>query len=264
MKKAVLAIVIGLAMLSPALTFSACSVFEKDITVVLNNMGEIQNTYTVNIFKNAVLADIKTDRVIGVTQVEEDGVMVEKNVEFLGWHPDEGASNGMIKAKGLARYAELKEWARKGVVVLYAIYGVKVIEKHDLIIAWYARTLSGLSTAIMDNYSAALFNWLEKEGFSEPDAVLRSYTGDVFPSCEAVRDDGGADIMLGWGNNLNQFSGNGGHTACIERQGDIPMGSPGNNRYVDLIRETSVMFDAATSLSRKVFEWTVANKYLFL
>lgn len=260
MKKKLPAILLIIVLVSSALAFSACSMFDYDVKVVLNNMGKIQNTYAISIFKNAVLADIDTDHVIGVTEVEEDGETVTKDVEFLGWHPDPGAANGMYKAKGLVRLAEVEEYVHDGVLVLYAIYGVKVIEKHDLVIAWYGQAVSGLTDGIMDNYSTALMTWLEDEmkmlGF---DIVIVKYVGDVASSCIELKSDGGADIMLGWGSNLTTT----GDIETIDRLGDIPMGNK-TGRYIDLIRETVKMFDANTSLSRKIWQWTIDNAYLFL
>jgi len=260
MKKRVLTAVLVVVMLLSALLAAGCSLFDDNVTVVLNNRGEIQKTYTISIFKNAVLADIETEHVIGVTEVEEDGVMVEKDVEFLGWHPDPGAENGMYKAKGLCRYVEVEEYIRDGVVVLYAIYGVKVIEKHDLVIAWYGQAVAGLTDAIMDNYYTALINWLEDDlRIMGLDIVLRKYTGDVAASCAEVLADGGADIMLGWGGNLPTVGG----IPSLERQSGVDMGNR-TGRYIDLIRETTKMFDAETSLSKRIFDWSVANTHLFL
>lgn len=260
MKKRFLTALLAVVLLLPVLFTAGCSLFDENVTVVLNNRGEIQNTYTISLFKNAVLADIDTDHVIGVTEVEEEGVMVTKDVEFLGWHPDPSAENGMYKAHGLARYVELTDYIHDGVVILYAIYGVKVIEKHDVIIAWYGQAVAGLTDDIMDNYVTALTNWLEDDlKLIGLDIAFRKYTGDVATSCTEIMADGGADILIGWGGNLTSLGG----IPTIERQDGIAMGNR-TGRYVDLIRETTMMFDAETSLSKKIFDWTIANTHLFV
>lgn len=263
MKKKLPAILLIIVLVSSAFAFSACSVFDifdHDVRVVLNNMGNIQDTYTISLFKNAILADIDTNHVIGVTEVEEDGATVIKDVEFLGWHPDPSATNGMYKARGLVRLVEVEEYIHDGVLVLYAIYGVKVIEKHDLVIAWYGQAVSGLTDGIMDNYSTALFAYLEDElKLFGLDVVIVKYIGDVATSCIELTSNGGADIMLGWGSNLTTT----GNIPTLDRKSDVPMGNK-TGRYIDLIRETVKMFDANTSISRLIWQWTIDNASLLL
>ncbi len=233
--------------------------FDVDVKVTLVNSGIVEGECVVSIFKNGIAADISTDYKIGTTEVEEDGVMVTKDIEFLGWSPDEGATDGLYKAGGIVKYNDLVDYIVDGQVTLYAIYGVKIIEKHDLIIAWYNKSISGLTESIMETYEEALRDWLKQDSkFDGVDIVIRSYSGDVGTSCNAILDDGGADILIGWGGNVTSTGG----IETLERFSGVTMGVA-SNRYIDIIRETTYMYDDTTTLSRAVWQWTTENTDLF-
>ncbi|MEG2015223.1 MAG: hypothetical protein RR086_05770, partial [Clostridia bacterium] len=77
MKKKYLAVIITLVLIF-AVSMSACATYDKDVSVVLNNGGKIQDTYTISIFKNCILPGVAKDT-------------IPAGKEFLGWATTEDA-----------------------------------------------------------------------------------------------------------------------------------------------------------------------------
>ncbi|MEG2159534.1 MAG: hypothetical protein RRY18_06590, partial [Clostridia bacterium] len=75
---------------------SACATYDKDVSVVLNNGGKIQDTYTISIFKNCILPGVAKDT-------------IPAGKEFLGWATTEDATEAKYVEKDLVRYDDVKD-----------------------------------------------------------------------------------------------------------------------------------------------------------
>lgn len=208
MRKTLMAALLAIVMCLAAL--SGCAMvrgFEKDVQVVLMVNGEYRGSYTVNTFNNAI---------VPVPEAPQ-GLM------FYGWTADEnweekGAANVKVSAnKGLIRYDDVKDYAgEKLSVTLYPVFGE--IPRHDIAIAWYDKVAtSGLNSAVIDGFTSKFYAFLTEKGYEtkEMDIVIRSYAGNVGPTCEAIRGDGDIDIMIGW-SNADNLTGTGGMKAGID------------------------------------------------
>ncbi len=203
MKKHLMAALLAIAMCLVA--FSGCSLvsgLERDVQVVLKVNGEYKGTYTVNAFNNAV---------VPVPDAPEGLI-------FYGWTAEEnweeqGAQNVRVTAnKGLIRYDDVKDWIKNDElsVTLYPVFGEPPY--HDVAIAWYNKEkTSGLNQSIIDGFTTELYGFLKTSGKNpeEMDIVIRSYEGNVGPTCEAIKNDADIDIMLGW-KDAENLTGTGG------------------------------------------------------
>ena len=133
----------------------------------------------------------------------------------------------------------------------------KVEEDHLLVVAWYQKMqTSGLNEEIIASFEAKLKEYLSSLNYSrsEVDSVLlRGYSGNVAPSCEAIKNDNDVDIMIGWKSNVDTT----GNLAFIEsypnssEESGIQMGEV-NDRWIHRLTDTE--------LSKDVFNWIVSNK----
>ena len=120
----------------------------------------------------------------------------------------------------------------------------------DLVIAWYAKSdTSGIEQSDMDAFEAKLRQYLAERGYdpAELNILIRGYEGSVSKSCEAIRNDGDVDIMVGWGSNDN-LTDKGGFIEgqdFLENVSKVKIGSKA--RYA--VRKTD------TYLSRLVYAW---------
>ena len=199
MKKHLIAALLVLVMCLAAV--SGCSLvrgFEKDLQVILEVNGEYRGCYTVNAFNNAIVPI-------------PDGADVPEGLMFYGWTPQEnwqeaGASNvPLSENKGLIRYDDVKDYADGAAsVTLYAVFGEK--PKHDLVVAWYDKfSTSGLNAEIVAAFTEDMYEYLKTKSYTpaDMDIIVRGYSGNVGPSCEAIKADGDVDIMIGWSHTKN-------------------------------------------------------------
>ena len=124
------------------------------------------------------------------------------------------------------------------------------LSDRSLKIAWYDKeSTSGLNALIIANFENALKGYLAESGYpmAEMNIELRGYEGDVATSCEAIRQDGDIDIMIGWSSTSN-LTGTGGMTEgtdFLENVSGIPMG--GKTRYIARVTDTAI--------TKLVFAW---------
>ncbi len=248
MRKTLMAALLAIVMCLAAL--SGCAMvrgFEKDVQVVLMVNGEYRGSYTVNAFNNAI---------VPVPEAPQ-GLM------FYGWTADEnweekGAANVKVSAnKGLIRYDDVKDYAgEKLSVTLYPVFGE--IPRHDIAIAWYDKAAtSGLNSAVIDGFTSKFYAFLTEKGYEtkEMDIVIRSYAGNVGPTCEAIRGDGDIDIMIGW-SNADNLTGTGGMKAGIdflENNGNIFI----NPDFEKGARYAARLSD--TEMCHLVYDWILNN-----
>lgn len=130
-------------------------------------------------------------------------------------------------------------------------------EEHLLVIAWYGKTqTSGLSIEIITSFQTKLKAYLISEGYSaeEVDSVLlRSYEGNVGPSCGNIKNDGDVNIMLGWRSNVDTTGGLSfleSFPTSTDDEG-ITMGSV-EGRWIHRLTDDE--------LTVKVFNWIISEK----
>lgn len=245
MKKHLIAALIAVLMCLTALCGCAgVRAFEKDLQVVLNVNGQYYGCYTVNIFNNAV--------------VPEPEPPAEKT--FKGWTvweswTDEQADEvPVIPNTGLVRYDDVKDYVKdkNQSVTLRAVF--VPIPKRDLVVAWYNRSVSGITQADMDGFKTNLYAYLTTQNYTPEsmDIVIRGYTGQVGDSCSAIAKDGDVDIMVGWSSasNLQQQAGWIEGENYIDHVGKVQVGSTA--RYATRLTDTE--------LCNLVYTW-IQNEY---
>ncbi len=230
------------AVLAVCLTvFSGCGVvyaFEKDLTVVLKADGKYLNSYTVNIFNNAVINE---------TPEPENPDWI-----FLGWTAKEDyiawvdSEELLIPNKGLVRYDDVKDYVKgnEEQVTLYAVFGAKPV--YDLVIGWYGKSgTSGVTQEIMDKFTDGLWTWLNANGYDSTLRVdIREYssTFDVATVGSAVNADGDVDVLVGMGSN-------------ITTQGGIVTKDLEENYEIGVKPNRNIARLSDDELAVKVFEW---------
>lgn len=196
MKKILTAVLLVLVMCVSAL--AGCTLvkgLEKDVQIVVEVNGEYRGLYTVNAFNNAI-----------VPLPEEKDNPDPKNLMFYGWTPEadwqeKGAANVHLSAnKSVVRYDDVKDFVGDSAkVTIYAVYGE--IPVYDLVVAWYNKpATSGLDESVIGGFKDNLYAYLTSKSYTpaEMEIDIRSYAGNVGPTCEAIKNDNNVDIMLGW------------------------------------------------------------------
>jgi len=227
---------------------SGCSVvrgLEKDVQVVLKVNGEYQGCYTVNAFNNAI---------VPVPEAPQ-GLM------FYGWTAEEnweekGASEVAVSQnKGLIRYDDVKNYVKNGEwsVTLYPVFGE--IPRHDIAIAWYDKVkTSGLDDGVIADFTTELYAFLTEKGFDPAtmDIVIRPYAGNVGPTCDAIKNDGDIDIMIGWAaaSNLEVTGGLNPGKDFLENNGNILI-NPDKARYAARLSDTENC--------KLIYEWIITK-----
>ncbi len=227
--------------------FSACSLagkLEKDVQVYLETSGGLLGPYTVNAFNNAIVPAQEAP----------------KGKKQLGWTDDKNWSEKDVKNVsvsenvGLIRYDDVKNYAKKGKVTLYPVFGE--ITRHDIAIAWYAKSgTSGLNQSVMDDFTDALKAYLTEQGMnpSEMDIVVRGYDGNVGTSCGNIMKDADIDIMIGWATRSN-IEGTGGLKAgedFLQNYGNITLTDAAKARYAARLGDTDLV--------KQVYNWILTT-----
>lgn len=203
MRKRLLAVVIAvIACLAALAGCGGLRALEKDASVVFEVGGKYVDSVTVNSFNNAIAP---------VFDESAEGAVPE-GYKFMGWSAKADWAYGdsrelLIGSGGIVRYAAVKDFLNEGgtAVAVPVIIDRTTIPRGDLVIAWYDSTNSGISQKNIDDFEAALREYLAAEGYdlSGMDIVIRSYNGNVGTSCGNIRADGDVDIMLGWSSTSN-------------------------------------------------------------
>lgn len=227
--------------------FSACSLtgkLEKDVQVYLETSDGLLGPYTVNAFTNAIVPAQEAP----------------KGKKQLGWTDDKNWNEKDIKNVsvsenvGLIRYDDVKNYAKKGKVTLYPVFGE--ITRHDIAIAWYDKEkTSGLNQSVMDDFTDALKAYLTEQGMNpaEMDIVVRGYDGNVGTSCGNVMKDSDVDIMVGWAAKSN-LEGTGGLKAgedFLQNYGNITLTGAEKARYAARLGDTDLV--------KQVYNWILTT-----
>lgn len=247
MKKHIFAVVI-VAIITCLAVLSGCTMvrgFEKDLQVVLKVDGEYKGCYTVNQFNNAIVP------------VPE----APKGLIFYGWTADpDWASKDISEVKvsqnkGLIRYDDVKDCVEgdKLSVTLYPVFAE--IQRHDIAIAWYNKVAtSGLDENVIKGFTDKLYAFLASKGWDteNKDIVIRPYAGNVGPTCDAIKNDGDIDIMIGWSHaeNLTTTGGLKAGEDFVENNGNILI-NPDKARYAARLSDTEN--------SKLVYEWILTE-----
>lgn len=229
--------------------FSACSLtgkLEKDVQVYLETSDGLLGPYTVNAFNNAIVPAQEAPR--GKKQL---GWTDDKN-----WNEKDIKNVSVSENVGLIRYDDVKNYAKKGKVTLYPVFGD--ITRHDIAIAWYDKEkTSGLNQSVMDDFTDALKAYLTEQGMNpaEMDIVVRGYDGNVGTSCGNIMKDSDIDIMIGWAAKSN-LEGTGGLKAgedFLQNYGNITLKGAVNNkaRYAARLGDTDLV--------KQVYNWILTT-----
>lgn len=130
-------------------------------------------------------------------------------------------------------------------------------EDHLIVIAWYQKeATSGLNDEIIARFESKLKAFLLSLNYSKDEVdsiLLRGYSGNVAPSCEAIKKDGDVDLMIGWKSNVDT-TGNlsflESYPKTSEDEG-LQMGAQ-SGRWIHRLTDTD--------LSKTIFDWIVSNK----
>ena len=227
--------------------FSACSLtgkLEKDVQVYLETSDGLLGPYTVNAFNNAIVPAQEAPR--GKKQL---GWTDDKN-----WNEKDIKNVSVSENVGLIRYDDVKNYAKKGKVTLYPVFGD--ITRHDIAIAWYDKEkTSGLNQSVMDKFEDDLKAYLTEQGMNPADIVIRGYAGNVGPSCGNIMKDSDIDIMIGWAGRSN-IEGTGGLKAgedFLQNYGNITLKGAVNNkaRYAARLGDTDLV--------KQVYNWILTT-----
>ena len=227
--------------------FSACSLtgkLEKDVQVYLETSDGLLGPYTVNAFNNAIVPAQEAPR--GKKQL---GWTDDKN-----WNEKDIKNVSVSENVGLIRYDDVKNYAKKGKVTLYPVFGD--ITRHDIAIAWYDKEkTSGLNQSVMDDFTDALKAYLTEQGMNpaEMDIVVRGYDGNVGTSCGNVMKDSDVDIMVGWAAKSN-LEGTGGLKAgedFLQNYGNITLTGAEKARYAARLGDTDLV--------KQVYNWILTT-----
>lgn len=236
MKKRV-GIALFLAALACLALLTGCSVFERDISVVLKVDGAYYDSKTITIFQNAILPEPELS-----------------GSKFMGWSLKEDWSYGedgeeaLLPYAGLVRYDDVKDsLSEGGIAVLYAAFAANAeLPAHDLVVGWYNKpSTSGLTDGIMEQFMGALEQYLAGQGYDVAalDIDVRGYEGNVADMGAAINGDGDVDVVLGVGGNFTATDG--ANVQALEVQADIPMG--GKSRSIARLTEKE--------LATLVYQW---------
>ena len=227
--------------------FSACSLtgkLEKDVQVYLETSDGLLGPYKVNAFNNAIVPAQEAPR--GKKQL---GWTDDKN-----WNEKDIKNVSVSENVGLIRYDDVKNYAKKGKVTLYPVFGD--ITRHDIAIAWYDKEkTSGLNQSVMDDFTDALKAYLTEQGMNpaEMDIVVRGYDGNVGTSCGNVMKDSDVDIMVGWAAKSN-LEGTGGLKAgedFLQNYGNITLTGAEKARYAARLGDTDLV--------KQVYNWILTT-----
>ena len=130
-------------------------------------------------------------------------------------------------------------------------------ENHLIVIAWYKKTAtSGLTDEIMNNFLIKLKSYLKTLNYSDEEInsiLIKGYEGNVTPSCEAIKQDGNVDIMIGWKSNVDT-TGNLSFIESYPSSADgigIKMGEV-DGRWIHRLTETDI--------AKVIFNWIIEEK----
>ena len=193
----------------------------------------------------------QTDIINRKTVIMVPTISVPTNKEFLGFALTEDGEKAIDFVLGTdftySLVSALFSEENKE-VNLYPVFGDLEVEPQDgflaeetpgrekyVVIAWYAKTsTSGLDETILTNFENALKAYLKEHGVSDEriaTIVIKPYSGNVGPATQEILDDGGADIMLGFGSADNiTTTGFIPADSILESVGSVPMG--GKTRYI--------------------------------
>lgn len=244
---ALLVAVMCLAVLSGC---SFAKALEKDLQVILEVNGEYYDSYTVNIFNNAVVPEPETeDRKIF------KGWTLEEN-----WQEKAIEEVALLENTGLIRYDDIKDHVKgdRASVTVYAVFADPIA--YDLVIGWYSKTsTSGLDQGIMDSFETAMYTYLDSKGHTTASMLIEIRdlgVGGVADIGAIVNKDGDIDLIFGMGNNITSTGG-------IEikkdtqgnelRQNGVSMGAKTG-------RNVSVVEGSTSEVAMEVWYWLVGTE----
>ena len=243
---------------------------EKEINVVFEVDGEFIQAGKVTQFDSTFTPELPE-------------TYIPLGYKFLGWTPydpntlnpsDPNLKDKYIPAGKMVHYQEVANITGSDVAKTIKEIAFKVgfnldldevtsdtpttdTSSHLLVVAWYSKSAtSGLTDEIINNFTEKLKSYLLSQGYSNSEVnsvLLRPYSGNVSPSCEAIKNDGDVDIMIGWKSNVDT-TGNLSYLESFPENADgsgITMGNV-NDRWIHRLTDSD--------LAKAVFNWIVSEK----
>ena len=170
-----------------------------------------------------------------------------RNASFIGTLNSDTAKELQSIAFSIANNKELDETSN----------GNSDNEEHLLVIAWYAKTqTSGLDENIIKSFENSLKAYLKTLNYSDEEinsVLLRNYNGTVAVSCEAIKNDGDVNIMVGWKSNVDTN----GNLSFIE---SYPSSSENNGITMGSVEGRWIHRLTNDELTIEVFNWIIKEK----
>ena len=216
MRSKVLRTVCILACLAMLLSvFVGCGAMRKEVTVIFSSAdySSPEAVCKLSRYNEVIVPGLSNDFKLGHA--------------FRGWSFERNSDTVDIKTGDLIRYGDIEEHIKENVVNMYPVW----VAGPELVIGWDAREdLSGLNERIMENFQAALNNFVQELNVGELNVVVRRYWAETTPEIGVmIRNDADVDVLLGFGDNISSSTeagggSGGGGVPIVELKGNIPMG----------------------------------------
>lgn len=218
MKKRFKKIISSFLLLASTLAVNACAYPEKEIKIIFYDENGVQAmNKTVGLHHDCIAPELKH---------------VNIGHKFYGWGFTKELKKSTFKPNSIIHYNKIANHVDgNGVVRLYPFY----MEMAELCIGYDGRTsYSGLTTAVINNFTTAINKYIKEDnGYSDVTIRIKDYSkGDTITDTaeigKLITTENIADVLLGFGVNLNQSPG--GNVTVVDKYGLIPMG--GQYRYI--------------------------------
>lgn len=217
--------------ISLATVVCGCDMFDKPIQVsFIDECGQLHATETVSILSRGIVPEL--NRVFKYDEIEIPSGKVQCR-SFRGWsfNPDaidpelSTTIRSDVQPNNALSYNQIKDHIVDGKVTMYAVWGPYA----DLVIGWDARTLSGLTDEIINKFKTHVTAFLQENNLSRITVQYVKFDQEETADLgAAVRKNGGINVLIGVGSNINQNPG--GKVTVVKLVGGIQMG--GKTRYI--------------------------------
>lgn len=226
--KVVAVLLVSITMLT---MLCACGMFDKPITVAfIDETGEQVATVQVSLLSKALVPELNRVFAYDKVEIPAEGAQCRS---FRGWSFDEAAIDpeiattikSNVKANSTLSYDQIKDHIVDGKVTMYAVWAPYA----DLVIGWDARSISGLTEEIIENFENSVRSYLDANGYSRVSVQYKKFDqAETADLGAAVTNNGSINVLIGVGSNINLNPG--GNVTVMKLVGGIPMG--GKVRYI--------------------------------
>ena len=212
-------------------TLCACGMFDKPIMVsFIDETGEQVTQVQVSLLSKALVPELNRVFAYDKVEIPADGAQCRS---FRGWSFNPDAINpelattikSNVQPNNTLSYDQIKDHIVDGKVTMYAVWAPYA----DLVIGWDARSISGLTDEIIENFKVSVRNFLDANGYSYVSVDYKKFDQETTADLgAAVTKNGSINVLIGVGSNINLNPG--GKVTVMKLVGGIPMG--GKVRYI--------------------------------